>query len=292
MADAVFIGGTSAAYATAANWDPVAVPATDVTLIFNGQSQQGMDGTDISASPKNHAMIVEESFIYAIGSAGQPFEPTGITSLYFAGAGTATSYINIGATGGTDMDNVVVDSPSAKSPILILGGTNGDIARLTVRRGKVEVANSTIIDGKVTVIGGIGASTSELTLGTGLTLAGLEVAIEGGKLTTSTLIPTLQMKGGEAVLSGSAGLTLLEQSDGTVFWDAISTIALAEIRGGRFATRTTRIGRVLTNCNMYGDAVVDFRLGGTTASFLTNPIRVHGTNEPMFPPGHTITVGL
>lgn len=83
---------------------------------------------------------------------------------------------------------------------------------------------------------------------------------------------------------------------GNFFWDAadqanISTIALAEVYGGKFSTRKNRAGRTLTAGNSYGDGLFDFSIGGLNVTF-TAPIRSYGTNPPRYPVGASYTPGV
>ena len=280
MANATWIGGTSTAYATDTNWSPVAVPSTGDVLYFTDQAQQGMAGDD--AAGKTHDIIMDTGFIYAIGSSGTPFHPDAIGTLMFAANTVLPSYFT---TDVGDLDRVIVDSQSTRADLVNLNGT---IVRLVVRRGSV------LLDGSATVNGRISVEDGELTIPSGVTVTGLEVSQHGGKITDAAGIPTLVMSGGEFVLDETASMaTYLEMHDGAFWWDASasSTIALAEIFGGAFKLRKDRVGRTLTAAHMYGNAVMDLRVGGHSITY-TAAIRAYGNNQPMFPKGASYTPGV
>lgn len=280
MPNATWIGGTSTAYATDTNWSPVAVPATGVVLYYTDQAQQGMAGDD--AAGKTHDIIMDPGFIYAIGSSGVPFHPDAIGTLMYAANSILPSYFT---TDVGDIDRVVVDSQSTRDDLVNLNGT---IVRIIVRRGKV------LLDGASTVNGRVSVEDGELTIPSGVTVAGLELSQNGGTISDSAGVPTVVKSGGEYVLDGTAGIgTYLEMHDGTFWWDASgsSTIALAELFGGAFKLRKDRAGRTLTAAHMYGNAVMDLRAGGHSITY-TAPIRAYGNNQPMFPKGASYTVGV
>ena len=284
MSDVVWLGGTSKNPAIDANWEGGSKPADGDTAIFNDQAQQGCDGADLSTGGVTVAVIVEENFIYEIGSVGTPLQWSGFTLLYFGGNGTSSSYFGLGATSPTDFDHVIVDSPSAKSDIVVVSGT---IAKWTNRRGKASIDSSATVSsgGRIEVLGTAGGLPSELTIPSGVTVTGTITSVDGGKVTAGASTPTVYLDSGEFVLDGTAGIgTRLEQKGGTFYWDAKSTIALAEVRGGVFKSRKNRVSRTMTEMWMYGDAVVDFRQGGLNTTF-TAGIRVCGANQPMMPRG-------
>lgn len=286
MANIVWLGGTSANPATDGNWEGGTKPANGDTVIFNDQAQQGCDGADLSAADPGItvAVIVEENFPYTIGSVGTPLQWNGFSLLSFAGNGTGSSYFGIGDTFALDIDHVIVDSPSAKNDIVVVSDT---IVRWTNRRGKASIDSGATVSsgGRIEVLGTTGGAPSELTIPSGVTVTGTITSVDGGKVTTSAATPTVYLNAGEFVLDGTAGIgTRLEQRGGTFYWDAKSTIALAEVRGGVFKSRKNRVSRTMTLMYMYDDAVVDFRQGGLNTTF-TNGIRVCGANQPLMPRG-------
>lgn len=289
MALKFWTGSTSTAYGTAANWLANGVPADNDTLFYNDASTQGMAGG--AQAGKTHAIIVDSKFAYGIGSSGTPFEPDDITSLMFFANSIVPSYFK---SDTTDLDRVIVDTQSAKDGLVNLDGT---IVDLTIRNGKVVTAATSTVNGRISLMGGSGGGSGELTVTAGTTVAGVEMSMNGGKCTCAASIPTVIQNGGEFILSASAGIgTYLEVHDGTFWWDAAdvgspSTIALAEILGGAFKTRTERQGRTLTNCNVYGAGIVDFSVGGHSM-VMTNPVRAYGANPPRYPKSASYTIGV
>jgi hypothetical protein len=289
MATYIWTGATSQDPAVITNYDPNLSASTDEldagVLIFNDQSTKAMDGADISSvAGVTLSILIEEGFAHSIGSSGTPLEVNGITLLAMRGGVTAACYFGIGATGTPgSMANVVCDTPATLSPSLVVDDT---IVNWVQKRGHAQAVASATINGKIAVSQS-GSQKSSLTIPSGVTLTGAETRVDGGVLDTSTTLPALvSLSSGEVVLRGAAGASdRIEASGGTVFWDALSTIALAEMRGNSLLkTRFARRGRTLTNASMYDDGMIDFSIGGAGMTF-SNAIRVYGRKQPIFSPG-------
>ena len=291
MALAIWTGAVSDSFALAGNWNPAAIPADGDTLIYNDQATREMAGSIVAA--KGFNIILDKSFLYSVGSLATPFEPAlGIPTLIFLASTILKSYFDTSANG---IVVGVVDTDSAKDDLVNLYGS---MTNLTVRRGKVALAGGdATITGRLHVLGG-GGGQGDVTIPAAVTLANAEISVDGGKLDCSSEITTIGVNGGELILDGIVGITdRLEIFDGTFYWDAsnttaaASTIALIEAFGGLVKTRTDRLGRTLTSCNMYGDANIDFEAGGH-GMVVTNAIRAFGRNRPKFPIGSTYTAGI
>jgi len=281
--DRVWIGGTSADPETDANWDPAGPLVTLDNLIFNDQAQQLCNGQNLGAITVT--IQVEESFPYTIGSSGDPLIVDGINYLRFMGTAAGASYIT---TDTTDTDLCVLDSPSTANPVLVLNGT---VKSISIRRGRMALASTAVASQRADVVASAGGLTAELTIPAGVTTTGLIVFVKGGKAIISATVPDVEVKSGEVVLSGTAGVTgRVEQSGGQFWWDAQSTIALAEVSGGKFGFRNSRRTRTLTAGILSGDGEMDFSIGGLKDSLFTNGILLLGENMPKVPRGAVLTI--
>jgi hypothetical protein len=284
MAIAFWTGTTSKVFALAANWNPAAIPSDGDTLVYNDDSTQGMDGGAIAA--KGFAVIVDRGFVYEIGSSGTPFDPAnGFTTIVFLASTILPCYFD----GSGTIARLLVDTESNRDDLVNVQGTATDV---TVRAGKTTLDSGATVTGSIKVMGGTGGANGVLTVPSGATLTNAEISVSGGKMTTGASLTTAIVNGGELILDGAAGVTTrLEAYDGVTWWDAASTIALAEIFGGALKTRKDRSGRTLTSGNMYGNGDIDFTYGGLSMT-ITNPIRAYGNKQPKFPKGASYTAGV
>jgi hypothetical protein len=287
----VFLGGTDGNPNDAANWTPAEVPLTGDTLVWNDQTLRACDGHDFGAADPGVLVtcIVEKGCKYAIGTSGTPLAFNQIHLLDFRGSSIIGSYFGTSATGGFEqqVDNVSLDSESQANPVLTVSGT---IDRWTNRSGRGAIKSTATLDERAEIIPSGSGTVSELSIPSGVTItAGCVISIEGGVATVGASQEQVYVKGGKLILESAAAVsTRLEITGGTVEWDAQSTLALVEARGGVFKTTNARLSRILTEMNMSGDAIVDLRIGGNLITY-TNGIRVFGSNQPMFPSGTKIT---
>lgn len=291
MAKAIWTGSTSTDFNVASNWAPSGVPANGDTLLFNDQAVNSLLVNTTQAA-KTFDVFVDRGFAaYAIGTQANPLKPDAFNSIIFNASNLVQSFFQAGST---NIARAVVNSASALNNGVVLQGT---LVQIVVLSGKVGFAGTPTISGRVQVVGSTGSSPSELTIPSASTLTGCEFYVEGGKLDCSSDLETIHVADGEFIINGGMDITgRLEMTGGRTWWDAFdntspSTVALAEILGGTFATRKERTGRTLTTCNMYGSGSVDFRIGGIGMT-VTNPIRAFGTNQPVFPMGTSYAVTI
>lgn len=276
--DRYWIGTTDGDFAVNTNWEGAVVPIDGDTLHFNDQAIRGMDGGAVAA--KGFEIVVDEGFIFGIGSSGTPFAPAlAISTLIFNGSTSVPCYFESAAT----IDVAIIDTQSARESLVEL---DGSIGQITVLNGGAALNSTATVTGRI-----VTAGNGKLLIPSGVTLANVEVVMNGGRIDDEATVTLLTMNGGEFFLGGTAAATEIDMYGGTTIWDAKSTITLLEAYGGTFKTRKSRNDRILTNANMYGNAILDFRQGGHGITF-SNPIRCHGNNQPLFPRGSTVTSAL
>lgn len=292
MADTkkVFVGGTDGDPNLAANWSPAEVPQTGDTLTWSDQTLRSCDGHDFGVADPGILVtcIVEKGAKFAIGTSGTPLAFNQIHLLDFRGSAIVGSHFGTSATGGFEqqVDIVSLDSESQANPILTVSGI---IDRWTGRSGRGGIKSDATLNERAEVLGG-GAQPSELSIPNGVTITSdCVVSVEGGLATIGATQEQIYVSGGTLILESAADVTIrLEQTGGTVQWDAQSTLTLVEVLGGSFKTINARLSRTITDMNVYGDAAVDFRIGGNLITF-TNGIRVYGNKPIQFPAGTKIT---
>ena len=290
MPNKIFTGAVDDSVVVSGNWNPSGVPADLDKIFLNGQAQQDLATglQDATWQAKTVDIIVERSFVRKVGASGNAFTPGGIGSLIFSGTPSAECFFNTddgAAAGGSDtMARVVIDANTQLKNVVTLTGNK--VGRIISRKGHCTLASGVTVTDRISVSGG------ELLIPSGVTLTGVETKLADGKITCSSAIPVVVVDGGEFILAGVVGIgTYLEMSGGLFSWEADTTsiIALAEILGGNFVTRNERLGRTVTELNMYGDGGVDFRQGGLLIT-LTGGVRCFGNKRPIFPAGAKYTV--
>ena len=283
-------------FGTAANWSTAEVPDTGDTLVFNdlslGPLTIGIAAGDLAA--QEYTIIVDRGFKYYVGTEAIPFEPAlGMPAMIFRGVGTTSSYFRIPT--GQDCDIAYIDSQSSKEDIVILDGAGtGEYDEITVRNGKVKMAASSILasGGFLHMLGGTGNASAEMNILTGSTMTGTYVDIGGGRLTTNVTLPSVDQHGGEFIIEDNADITDLDIFGGTTYWDgASSTITKAQVFAGMLMSRKNRLGRIMTNMDVFGSGQADFTVGGTDITFSNAP-RQYGDNPIKMPVGTTVTFGF
>ena len=266
----------------AGNYDPSGVPADNDVIFFNDQTEQAPT-VGMTHAAKNFDVIVEKGCRFAIGGVGNALKPDTFGRIIYEGSASVPSFFEAALAGG--IAQVVVNTSSTKRGVVNLDGT---IKRADVRSGSCEVTTGATIDTQISVGAQAGARTAEIIIPSGVTLSGVNCALNGGTVECSSDIPTVKVNKGDFRLISAADVTtLLEVYDGGSFlWESFTTssITLAEIYGGLFQTVKERIGRTLTHMNIYGKGVADFRAGGLSVA-ITDPIEVYGENPPLFPKG-------
>lgn len=277
----------------AGNWLASGVPADEDFLHFNDVASFPMiaNVTGAPVNAKDFSCVVERGFVQHIGQLGTPFTPANIRTLIFEGIGNNNSNY---FSSGTAILRAFINTTSQKDDIVVLSGS---VAKVEVANGKAAIASGATLTSYAGTISPSGGGQSQLTINSGVTTSGLTVHCDGGMVICSSTVPNVVVTDGVFVLAGSAGVTGTVLVKGGVFyWDAAdasspSTIALAEVHGGAFRTRTNRIGRTLTDAYSYGSGLLDFSVGGLNITF-TAPPRACGENAVKFPRGATATVGF
>lgn len=290
MATKSWIGSVSGDPSVAGNWDPAVALADGDVAVFDDNAQRGMDGADYgNAIETALTVIVEPGFVYGIGSSGTPLAFNNFPEIRFRGAGVTTSYFSTDCAAGDDQgaDIVVVDSLSAKNTIIDLAGTVG---RLIGKAGRISLDSGITVSTQILIDG------AELTIPSGgaADLSATRIVLDKGLIDCNVNTGSIQQNGGVFVLGGTGDIdTRLDMSGGEFIWDSANSgaavvLVLLEIHGGKFWCRKARVGRTITNANIYGDAIVDLSRGGL-AMTISNPIRFYGKNRPNYPTGTQLT---
>ena len=285
MADThTFIAGTDESFDTAANWDPAQVPADGDSLLFNHLAQRNLT-LNLDQSAKTFARVVRApGFAYSVGADGGPLKCT-ITELM--AAGRSRVFYHQGA-----ITRALVDLEGTSETACVLEGA---ITLLAIRQGTVTIAGS---DEQPAGARWQLASTSgeqvhdqaaKLVIGSSvdLTTNATTIVQAGGTLDTEADLDELIRSGGTCLLEASAGIALLDQLGGRLYWNSDGTITQAYVGGGDFNSAQYDLAKTLTNMTVYGDGLVD--LSRAFNLTLSNAIRHFGRQPIKTPPGMAVS---
>ena len=290
MADKIW-RPSSADANVAGNYLPSGVPATNDTIYFTDEAAFPMT-TNISAAfaTKTLALVFEKGFAHYAGSSGLPMTCATWSQIIFEANTTFPSFF----TSTTATTKVCINTQSQLDNICEF---NGSIGRVSLLSGRVGLNAAATVTNRIGIKAINGAAQPKLTIPAGVTLTGIELAMNGGEVMCSAAIPKVKVENGQFTLAGSVGISgFVEMYGGVFYWDAAdqaspSVIALAEVYGGTFKTRLNRLGRTLTEGNCFGDGMFDFSIGGLNITF-TNPIRAYGSNPPRYQVGASYAKGV
>ena len=215
-------------------------------------------------------------------------------------ANAATTTVNVYQTGTSDVDDL-------EACLLKFTFTGTGLNVLNVSRGSVGVA---VLPGEVTTFNTTGSfrvgyqtsqeSDAQVRCGSGVTFPTNAVSgtclKTGGKLTVSSNLTTLNHKGGDTTVLGTAAVTTLNHDKGTIRWDSAGTITA--LNGGSDAVidfngnprpKTITTLTVNEGFKLIDDQGVVTVTNAIAATRLDLVVRVDGA-ELRFGPGRSITV--
>jgi len=276
MASYIWIGGTSTAYTTDANWDNAAdgsdwtTRATTDIVYFdsNATNTSGVAGTSgfTTALAEFHQSML---YTYAMGGNGSPLkvqspkfllgEPSGSSSR-----GSGSGRINLN-TDTTSCEVFIFDSSTAstdtgKEPVRIKGAHTSNI--VNIDGGRVGIATDSYAD--TASIGTINVTNGTTNIASGTTLVTLNVS--GGTCNLNCGATTVNASGGTLTTNGNVAITTMTIWNTTVTADH----------------RKTTAGDEITTLNLYEGAILD--VSSLSTAFAVGAIkyaRYLGTGTPM-----------
>lgn len=280
MADPHWLGTTSAAFGTGANWSTASAPVDTDTATFNQFASGPIDGSDQSAI-ELAALYVWSTFIYNFGTNGTPLTIDATLVQIGRESGSATAGTHSGRINLSlpDIASTIeifgtktsAGSDSGKEPVRIKTGANAN--KLYFKgTGKVGIATDSIGDtAQFSEIALLAAGTMNVGVGTTLTkwrqTAGVG-NLFGAATTLQQDAGTLYTYGAGAYTTANIGGTAYLQSTGTI-------TALNIAKTGTVDMLKDSRAKTITTVTMYPGATFKWDPNVIT---ITNPIVVVGGN--------------
>jgi hypothetical protein len=297
MPSPIWTGSSSNAFATAANWSTAAVPVDADTVTFDGQGTQAIAGSDQSAI-EPAILDVYQSFLYSIGSAStalqigpaicriglpsadgsQPAGPS-LINLNFTSDVVACTVFNARSQGTSGLPCVVLTGTNASNTLRVNGGSVG----VGVFTPGIATTFATItVDG----------STSNLIIGTNVTLTTLYQALAGGYVLLQSAATTVDNNGGTIETRGTGAITTANIG-GNGILSGTGTITNLNITGRCSLSGSGSASRTVTNCELLGpNALLDLRGCGTAVAFTNNVKIGYGASSSQILTDDRVTVSV
>ena len=283
MATIFWVGGTSTAWDTAANWSGGAVPSNSDTVVFTDSRitvNQNVAGATTTNVPLN--IYLDPSYEGNLGSSGTylTFDASNITQVYIAGTGK--QYLNI-ASGDTITEMIVLTDNKASDAVNI--DADGTLTNLFVLKGQVNVvsgANVTTMN-----IAYESSKTGDATVNIQAAAAVTTVNQAAGVLNSAEAVTTLNMEGGAATWTDGNITTVNIHGGGTLVYKSDThTITALNVFNGFCDLSQEGSPKTITNCNIYNQGTVDTRSGAAAATLtFTNAARKFGPGASLLQSG-------
>jgi len=282
MAERVWLGASSGAFSTAANWSGATVPIATDNLIFDGRAANSLS-SGLSQSGITFASIrVSSAFTYNIGviaSGALTLFECGCTNLLIGepqgdgsiGSGSPLLAFNFGAVANTTrVLNASTTGSSGFAPVMLKGTEATNV--LIVTSGWIGVAtnilNETSTIARLDVLG----SDANVQLGGGCTLTTINQT--AGNISFRSAVTTFDQQGGTATSEGSGAITTLTVG-GRFVSNSTGTVTTATvINGGELDLSQNTASRIFTTTSVTGTGIVRFQSSDFDRVTLTNGVSV------------------
>lgn len=262
MATKIWVGtdtGNEGDLNTAANWSPSGVPiaADDVYFVASSQAVTG-SLTALSAVALT-SLTIDQSYTGAIGTEDSFMEcdPGTLRIGGNVGTGSPTGSGRINLDLGNNAQEVFIENSASigtdtnRAPIRLQ--LNNASNNVYITGGKVAIEDDPDMSGQVATInvsqGKPDATSTNVKLGDGLTVATL--AIDAGTVSSfqTTTLTTLNMYGGTLTINGTGAITTANMRGGDATLSSSGTITTINVDGGNVNFGGSREPRTITNFN-------------------------------------------
>jgi hypothetical protein len=292
-----WLGTTSTAWATGANWSPSGPPADTDTAIFNhrGTAATGVAGSDQSLI-ELAILRVDSTFVYPFGTDLSPV----IVDATLVEIGRPSN----GPTAGAHSGRINLSLPDVASTIRVYGtkSSTTDSGKEPVRIKTGANANNLFMtgSGRVGIATDAAGDTAQFTtvaclhtdativVGSGTTLTNWRQEAGTGYLYGA--LTTWKQDAGTAYQYGSGAITTANVG-GTSYLNSSGTITTLNVYSGGHADLSDSLAKTVTTINLYKGAKLTYDPSVIT---VTNPINLVGCSTEdvtiLTPEGLTVAI--
>lgn len=266
MANVTWLGTTSTAFGTAANWSGGSVPSASDSIRFVANYSNPIAAHDFSGTALAD-VVFEKGFAATVGSKTGNLK---LTCTFFEFAGTGVSYIDLAAS--SIAPRVVTTATTPGAGLYALNLIGSALTTLSVESGSVAVAAA---HGTTSTVATIRQRGGELKVGEGTTLT--TYSGYGG---TATILASMTNANvyGSSVTTGEQGtITTLTMESGLLVANSSGTITTATLNGGELDLASSGGNRTVTTLQVNAGGSISYDPSAITLSTISEasaPIRI------------------
>ncbi len=266
MANVTWLGTTSTAFTTAANWSGGSVPSATDSIRFVANYSNAIAAHDFSGTTLAD-VVVEKGYAAIMGSKTGNLK---LTCTFFEFSGTGVSYIDLAASSIAPRVVATASTPGAGLYALYLIGSA--LTTLSVEAGSVGVA---AVHGTTATVATIRQRGGDLRVGEGTTLT--TYSGYGGTATILANMTNANLYGAAVQTGEQATITTLTVESGVLVANSSGTITTATINGGELDLADSGGARTVTTLQVNPGGSISYDPAAVTLSTISEaaaPIRI------------------
>ena len=263
MATIYWVGNTSNAWETAANWSGAAIPTGADDVVFTESrvgTNKNVAGLKTTYVPAN--IFIDPTYTGNIGSSGTylEFDASNVTQLYIAGLG---EYYFTCDTGDA-ITTTVVNTPNM-APTAVSLDSAGTLTAVYVIRGHCNIVSGATVPTLNVAYSTMSAGDSDVTVQSGVTLTTLNQT--AGKVNCDSAMTTLNCNGGNCEVT-TGNITTVNVNGGGHFQYSTDggVLTTLNIYSGTASLATEGTTKSVGSTNVYNGGTFDIRSGSATAT--------------------------
>ena len=266
MANLIWLGTTSTAFNTAANWSGGSVPSASDSIRFVAAYSNPIAAYNFSGTALAD-VVVEKGYSGAMGTKTGDLQ---LTCTFFEFAGEGVSYIDLSASSIAPRVISTATSPGTGLYGLYLIGSA--LTTLSIESGSVGVA---AVHGTTSTVATIRQRAGDCRIGQGTTLT--TYSGYGGSATVLCNMTNANLYGATLTTGEQGTITTLTIERGVCVANSTGTITTANINGGEVDLSRSGSARTITTVNMNPGGGISYDPDAVTLSTISEadaPIRI------------------